>query len=416
MSMDKVYESICDGKILAAHPVGRGGAFMGIVKMSVGNKIGVHINNITKEELLSSNYGDIILEVSKKISLEDMLGDIDYKIIGETKNQSSIRLTYDGHEKKYGLSDIIKKWEAPLAEVFPTRTEKYRDIVEENVENISFTERLGKGPSVKTAIPNVVIPVFPGTNCEVDSKRAFEQAGAKAHVKIINNLSELGLIESINEISKQIKDSQIVMIPGGFSGGDEPDGSAKFITAVFRNPLISEAIRDLMENRDGLMLGICNGFQALIKLGLLPYGRITEPDEKAPTLTYNDIGRHQSKLINTRIASIKSPWMANCEVGDVHTLAISHGEGKFVASDDVLKELISNGQIATQYVDFKGNAAMDIAYNPNHSIMAIEGITSPDGRIFGKMAHSERAGENIFKNVPGNKYQRIFEAGVNYFK
>lgn len=416
MSMDKVHESILDGKILAAHPVGRGGAFMGIVKMSVGNKIGVHINNITKEELLSSNYGDIILEVSKKISLEDMLGDIDYKIIGETKNQSSIRLTYDGHEKKYGLSDIIKKWEAPLAEVFPTRTEKYRDVVEENVENISFTERLGKGPSVKTATPNVVIPVFPGTNCEVDSKRAFEQAGAKAHVKIINNLSELGLIESINEISKQIRDSQIVMIPGGFSGGDEPDGSAKFITAVFRNPLISEAIRDLMENRDGLMLGICNGFQALIKLGLLPYGRITEPDEKAPTLTYNDIGRHQSKLINTRIASIKSPWMANCEVGDVHTLAISHGEGKFVASDDVLKELISNGQIATQYVDFKGNAAMDIAYNPNHSIMAIEGITSPDGRIFGKMAHSERAGENIFKNVPGNKYQRIFEAGVNYFK
>lgn len=416
IAMDKVHQLILNGKILSAHPVGKGGAFIGVVKMAVGNKIGLCINNITKNELLASNYGDLILEISKKEDPEKLFGDVDYKVIGATKDQSSIKVSYDGHEKKYGISDIIKKWEAPLSEVFPTRTDEFRDTVEENVENISFTERMGKGPSVRAAIPNVVIPVFPGTNCEVDSKRAFEDAGAKAHVHIINNLSELSLIESINAISKQIRESQIVMIPGGFSGGDEPDGSAKFITAVFRNPLISEAIWDLMENRDGLMLGICNGFQALIKLGLLPYGKITEPDAAAPTLTYNDIGRHQSKLINTRVASVKSPWMANCEVGDVHTLAISHGEGKFVAGDEVLKELIANGQIATQYVDFKGNAAMDIAYNPNHSVMAVEAITSPDGRILGKMAHSERAGNNIFKNVPGNKDQRIFEAGVNYFK
>ena len=358
----------------------------------------------------------MILEISKKEKPEELFAGIDYKLIGETKDQSSIQLNYDGQEKKYRLSDVIKKWEAPLSEVFPTRTEEFKDKIEDNVENISFAERLGNGPSVKAAVPGIVIPVFPGTNCEVDSKRAFEEAGGKAHVQIINNLSELGLVESINAISKKIRESQIIMIPGGFSGGDEPDGSAKFITAVFRNPLIREAVIDLMDNRDGLMLGICNGFQALIKLGLLPYGKITEPDEKAPTLTYNDIGRHQSKLVNTRIASVKSPWMANCEVGDIHTLAISHGEGKFVARDEVLKELIAKGQVATQYVDFKGNASMDIAYNPNHSAMAIEGITSPDGRIFGKMAHSERAGENIFKNVPGNKYQRIFEAGVNYFK
>lgn len=416
VAMDRIHELISDKKILAAHPVGRGGAFIGIVKMAVGNKIGAFINNITKEELLASNYGDMILEISKKEKPEELFAGIDYKLIGETKDQSSIQLNYDGQEKKYRLSDVIKKWEAPLSEVFPTRTEEFKDKIEDNVENISFAERLGNGPSVKAAVPGIVIPVFPGTNCEVDSKRAFEEAGGKAHVQIINNLSELGLVESINAISKKIRESQIIMIPGGFSGGDEPDGSAKFITAVFRNPLIREAVIDLMDNRDGLMLGICNGFQALIKLGLLPYGKITEPDEKAPTLTYNDIGRHQSKLVNTRIASVKSPWMANCEVGDIHTLAISHGEGKFVARDEVLKELIAKGQVATQYVDFKGNASMDIAYNPNHSAMAIEGITSPDGRIFGKMAHSERAGENIFKNVPGNKYQRIFEAGVNYFK
>lgn len=416
VAMDRIHELISDKKILAAHPVGRGGAFIGIVKMAVGNKIGAFINNIIKEELLASNYGDMILEISKKEKPEELFAGIDYKLIGETKDQSSIQLNYDGQEKKYRLSDVIKKWEAPLSEVFPTRTEEFKDKIEDNVENISFAERLGNGPSVKAAVPGIVIPVFPGTNCEVDSKRAFEEAGGKAHVQIINNLSELGLVESINAISKKIRESQIIMIPGGFSGGDEPDGSAKFITAVFRNPLIREAVIDLMDNRDGLMLGICNGFQALIKLGLLPYGKITEPDEKAPTLTYNDIGRHQSKLVNTRIASVKSPWMANCEVGDIHTLAISHGEGKFVARDEVLKELIAKGQVATQYVDFKGNASMDIAYNPNHSAMAIEGITSPDGRIFGKMAHSERAGENIFKNVPGNKYQRIFEAGVNYFK
>ena len=216
----------------------------------------------------------MILEISKKEKPEELFAGIDYKLIGETKDQSSIQLNYDGQEKKYRLSDVIKKWEAPLSEVFPTRTEEFKDKIEDNVENISFAERLGNGPSVKAAVPGIVIPVFPGTNCEVDSKRAFEEAGGKAHVQIINNLSELGLVESINAISKKIRESQIIMIPGGFSGGDEPDGSAKFITAVFRNPLIREAVIDLMDNRDGLMLGICNGFQALIKLGLLPYPEI----------------------------------------------------------------------------------------------------------------------------------------------
>ncbi|HYE67741.1 MAG TPA: phosphoribosylformylglycinamidine synthase subunit PurQ, partial [Anaerovoracaceae bacterium] len=232
---------------------------------------------------------------------------------------------------------------------------------------------------------------------------------------ILRNLKQAELATSIDEMVRKIKNSQIVMIPGGFSGGDEPDGSAKFITAVFRNPAVREAVEDLLKNRDGLLLGICNGFQALIKLGLVPYGRITEPDEANPTLTYNRIGRHASCLVRTRIASVKSPWLANTEVGDIHTIPVSHGEGRFIATDEIIRQLIGNGQIATQYVDLDGKPSMETAYNPNESILAIEGITSPDGRVFGKMAHSERIGKNLYKNVLGNNDQKIFEAGTAYF-
>ena len=269
---------------------------------------------------------------------------------------------------------------------------------------------------VKVPQPKVVIPTFPGTNCEVDSARAFRRAGAEADIHIIRNLTTAQLEESISELEKKIRESQIIMIPGGFSGGDEPDGSAKFIAAIFKNPNIKDAVTDLLENRDGLMLGICNGFQALIKLGLVPYGKIVDGTEDSPTLTYNTIGRHESCLVRTGIASVKSPWLSGVNTGDVFTIPVSHGEGRFIASPQIVKELAANGQIATQYVDFAGNPSMDIAFNPNGSVMAIEGITSPDGRVFGKMGHSERIGENLYKNGYGEKDMKIFESGVNYFK
>ena len=250
----------------------------------------------------------------------------------------------------------------------------------------------------------------------MDSKRAFERAGGEADIHMIRNLNELALVESISELATKIKQSQIIMIPGGFSGGDEPDGSAKFITAVFRNPLISEAVADLLENRDGLILGVCNGFQALVKLGLVPYGEIRPMTADSPTLTYNKIGRHVSQLIRTRVGSVKSPWLSACEVGDTFTIPVSHGEGAFTCSEEVLQDMRNGGQIATQYVDFSGDPSMDIDFNPNHSVLAIEGITSPDGRVFGKMGHAERIGKNVYKNVPGEKDMKIFESGVKYFK
>ena len=262
----------------------------------------------------------------------------------------------------------------------------------------------------------MIIPAFPGTNCEVDSARAFERAGAEAEIQIIRNLTTVELEASIYELESKIRQSQMIMIPGGFSGGDEPDGSAKFITAVFRNPAIADAVTELLEKRDGLMLGICNGFQALIKLGLVPYGKITEATEHSPTLTYNKIGRHASCLVRTGIASVKSPWLAGTNIGDIYTIPVSHGEGRFIAEPDVLENLRANGQIATQYVDYDGEPSMDIEFNPNGSVLAIEGITSPDGRVFGKMGHSERIGKNVYKNVAGEKDMKIFESGVKYFR
>ena len=266
------------------------------------------------------------------------------------------------------------------------------------------------------AKPKVIIPVFPGTNCEYDTAHAFARAGADPEVLVIRNLTPADVTASCEALVKAINESQIVMLPGGFSGGDEPDGSAKFIASFFRNPAVTEAVRDLLQHRDGLMLGICNGFQALIKLGLAAYGDIRPITACDPTLTFNTIGRHQSMLVRTRIASTGSPWLSKCSVGDQHTVAISHGEGRFVAPQSVLDTLIANGQIATQYVDQNGSPSMDMKYNPNGSVLAIEGITSPDGRVFGKMGHSERSGEYLYKNVTGDKYQPILEGGVDYFK
>ena len=262
----------------------------------------------------------------------------------------------------------------------------------------------------------MLIPVFPGTNCEYDTAKAFLDAGANAEIFVIKNLTASDVAYSVEEFSKKAKESQIVFIPGGFSGGDEPDGSGKFITAFFRNEMVKEEIKALLETRDGLMGGICNGFQALIKLGLVPYGKIIDTDETCPTLTYNDIARHQSKIVNIRISSNKSPWLSGVKVGDVYSVPISHGEGKFVASQELIKKLQENGQIMSQYVDFNGNATMDVKFNPNGSIDAIEGILSPDGRVFGKMGHSERKGYGLYKNVLGNYDMKLFESAVKYFK
>ncbi len=300
----------------------------------------------------------------------------------------------------------------PLEKVFPTKA-----IVENTkVEYVDYEVRNNSKPSIRFAKPRVLIPTFPGTNCEYDTARAFERAGAEPHIMIFNNLSSYDIGESINIMAEKINNSQIIALPGGFSAGDEPDGSGKFIAAVFRNPRIKEAVTDLLESRDGLILGICNGFQALIKLGLVPYGEIRDIDEKCPTLTYNKIGRHISRMVRTRVSSTLSPWLRSVETGDIHTIAMSHGEGRFAASEEVIKHLLINGQIATQYVDDFGNASMQMPYNPNGSDYAIEGITSPDGRVFGKMGHSERIGQDIAKNISGNKNQKIFEAGVRYFK
>ena len=425
-SMDKVHQLILEGKVLAADPVGKGGAFMTLVKMALGNKVGIEVRGLTMRELSQVRYGDMILQIPSRYlpttgatypDAKKLFGDIPARTIGKTTIDGRIKIIADFQPFDEAIDDVINVWSYPLEGVFPTRTADFafeEDRTE--VKKVSFTERNTARPAIKVARPKVLIPVFPGTNCEVDTARAFEKAGAEADIHIIRNLSTQALEDSINEMARKIKESQMIMIPGGFSGGDEPDGSAKFITAVFRNPKISEAVTDLLDNRDGLMLGICNGFQALIKLGLVPYGKITDMKADSPTLTYNKIGRHASCLVQTRIASVKSPWLAGTNVDDVYTLPVSHGEGRFIASEEMLARLEANGQIATQYVDFRGEPSMDIKYNPNGSDWAIEAITSPDGRVLGKMGHSERIGKNVYKNVPGEKDQKIFESGVAYFK
>ena len=271
-------------------------------------------------------------------------------------------------------------------------------------------------PAVKTARPRALIPVFPGTNCEYDTARALRRAGAEPVVMVVGNLTPQAVSDSIRTMERLIGESQMIVLPGGFSGGDEPDGSAKLIAAFFRNPRISDAVHRLLQDRDGLMLGICNGFQALIKLGLVPYGRILDTDANCPTLTFNTIGRHQSMLVRTRICSDLSPWLSKCAPGELHTVAVSHGEGRFVAPPELARKLAEAGQIAAQYVDAEGKPTMDLRYNPNGSLFAVEAITSPDGRVLGKMGHSERSGKNLYKNVPGNAFQPIFEGGVSYFR
>lgn len=404
-----VYEIIKKGKVLASHTVRSGGIAETISKMCFGNMIGFKFEDAAEvQRLFEPLYGSIVLEIDGKENLEELFGTAEFKILGVTQEKQSI----DVNGLSLDINELCSKWQEPLEKIFPTKVEQPGDTPNE----YEYKERNQKRPAVTVAKPRVFIPVFPGTNCEYDSAKAFERAGGQVDIFVIKNLSPKEIDESIEEMAKRIERSQIVMIPGGFSGGDDPDGSGKFIATAFRNSRIKEAVMKLLNQRDGLMLGICNGFQALIKLGLVPYGEIRDLNEDSPTLTFNTIGRHVSCMVNTKVTSVLSPWFNNVKVGDVHTIAVSHGEGRFIASKEVLETLAKNGQIATQFVDFDNKATYDIRFNPNGSYEAIEGITSPDGRVLGKMGHSERTGKNVAKNVPGEKEQKIFEAGINYFK
>ena len=397
----KTVEKLIESKrVLSAYTLGFGGMAEALFKMSLGNEIGVKLcDSLSNEQLFKLSYGSFILETDGELSIGRVIGETTKKYVFEACGES------------LDIKTLQKDYENKLSSVFP-----YENIGEnKTVEKTSFIAKEKSTSAIKVARPRVVIPVFPGTNCEYDSARAMRLAGAVPEIFVINNLTPSAVAQSVEKMVSLINNAQMIFIPGGFSGGDEPEGSAKFITAFFRNPSVSEAVDNLLKKRDGLMLGICNGFQALIKLGLLTNGEISETDSGCPTLTFNTINRHQSKIIRTRIASNLSPWLTGVEVGDIHNVAVSHGEGRFVASDEVLEALRKNGQIATQYVDLNGEATMDVWFNPNGSYLAIEGITSPDGRIFGKMAHCERAGDNLYKNVAGNYDMKVFASGVGYF-
>jgi phosphoribosylformylglycinamidine synthase len=417
--LDKTYKRITElihaGQILAAYPVRGGGIAEAISKMSFGNRIGFSLaeQSIVPGEintmLFSPDYGSLVVEMPQGVDIKETLASLPYRILGKTQAKEAIEIG----STIISLREAQDAWETPLEKVFPTKT---ADIERTAPPLLNYNRRGQAKSRVTVARPRVFIPVFPGTNCEYDTKKRFELAGAETDVFVIQNLTPLAIEESIKVMAAKIKKSQIIMLPGGFSAGDEPEGSGKFIATIFRNPRIRDEVMDLLKNRDGLMLGICNGFQALIKLGLVPYGEIRDIDETQPTLTYNRIGRHMSCMAKTRISSVLSPWFANVQAGDIYQIAISHGEGRFVASEADIKQMMEGGQIAAQYVDEEGQPTYDIRFNPNGSDYAVEAITSPDGRILGKMGHSERIGHNLYINIPDEKDQRLFEAGVNYFK
>ena len=371
-----------------------------VMNMGFGNRIGFEAESGTVRDWYTPLPGAIVAELSEPCA--------DLSCLGWTSDEPVIRL----EGESVGLSELLDLNEGVLKNVYPTRVET------DETEIPAFLYTAGKplAPAVKHAKPKAVIPVFPGTNCEYDTARAWIEAGGEAEILVVRNLTADAVAESVERFSRALKTVQTVLIPGGFSGGDEPDGSAKFITAFFRNPSVKEQVEALLQDRDGLMLGICNGFQALIKLGLVPYGKILDTDEHFPTLSFNTIGRHQSKLVRTRVCSNLSPWLAGTKPGEIYTVPISHGEGRFLAEPALIEQLASRGQIATQYVDLEGVPSMDTDFNPNASLCAIEGITSPDGRILGKMGHSERIGKKLYRNVPGEQDMQLFRSAINYFK
>ncbi len=398
---NKVTELMRAGKVCAAYTPTIGGIAEAVMKSAFGNGFGFSFNEeIALDKLFGYCYGAFLLEVTEDIDNALLIGTI----------TDDGRFTYGG--ESVAENDILKVYEDKLEGVYSCNIPDTKAPV----EDFSFKAASRPTASVKVAKPKVLIPAFPGTNCEYDSAKAMADAGADAKIIVINNLSAEGIRQSVETFARELKTAQMVFIPGGFSGGDEPDGSAKFITAFFRNAAVKEGVTELLDNRGGLMCGICNGFQALIKLGLVPYGKIIDTDENCPTLTYNTISRHQSKIVRTRVASNLSPWLSLTNVGDVYNVPISHGEGRFLCSEELVRELAARGQIATQYVDLNGNATTDVRYNPNNSVYAIEGITSPDGRVFGKMGHSERWDRGLYRNVPGNYDIKMFEAAVKYFK
>lgn len=396
------------GSVLSMYSPGFGGIAEAVMKMSFGNKIGFRFEeNFNINDIFSWNYGSIIVEADQKLANSKSI----IKKLGETVDDGAISFG----EEKVLIDDLLELSESKLESVYNLKS----DASHEEITKISYEANKRyeyKGNALVSTRPKVLIPVFPGTNCEYDSEKAATRAGADAKIMIIRNLNAEDIERSVEEFAKEIEKSQMIFIPGGFSGGDEPDGSGKFITSFFRNDIIKEKTMDLLNKRDGLMCGICNGFQALIKLGLVPFGEIRDMDEDCPTLTFNEIGRHQSRLVRIRIASNMSPWLSMTDVDDVYTIPISHGEGRLIANNELLDKLKKSGQIATQYVDFDGNPTMDIMHNPNGSTLAIEGMTSPDGRVFGKMGHAERISKGIYKNVPGNYDMKMFEAAVKYFK
>ena len=389
------------GKVKAAWAVEHG-IGEAVMKMSFGNRIGFAACEDLGDNWHLGLWGFLVAELTEDIQIPGVMK------IGTTTEDAVIALGSD----TASIDELYALHTGTLEDVYPVHAKEDQG----EIPTFSYDGKCGIAPAVKVAKPKVLIPVFPGTNCEYDSARAVERAGAEAEIFVVRNLTADAVASSVEEFSRKVKDSQIVFIPGGFSGGDEPDGSAKFITAFFRNAAVKESVTELLDRRDGLMCGICNGFQALIKLGLVPYGQIRDTDETCPTLTFNNISRHQSRIVHTRIASAKSPWLSLMNVGDIVNVPISHGEGKFLASPELIAQLAANGQIATQYVDLDGKATANIDFNPNGSLCAIEGITSPDGRVFGKMGHSERIGMGLYKNVPGQYDIRMFEAAVRYFK
>ena len=409
-SLKEIYETvhrlISDGKIVSAYTPGFGGVAEAILKMAMGNDIGFAYDSVDMETIFGYQYGGFVAELEGEVEISAD----GFSVITLGKTTAEKTITYGA--ESLALTDLCKIYEDKLESIYTCNIETESSKLE--TFRYEATER--PHAKVKVDVPKVLIPVFPGTNCEYDSAKAFRDAGAEAEIFVVNNLTAASIAKSVEDFAAKVRESQIIFIPGGFSGGDEPDGSGKFITAFFRNQEVKEAVTDLLNNRDGLMLGICNGFQALIKLGLVPYGKIIDTDENCPTLTFNEISRHQSKLVRTRIASNKSPWLANTTPDQIYTVPISHGEGRFIASETLIRDLAENGQIITQYVDLEGNVTSDIQYNPNGSYFAIEGITSPDGRVLGKMGHSERIGANLYKNVPGDFDMGMFCAAVEYFK
>ena len=402
-----IYKEIQTGNIVSAYALDRHGVVAAVSKMAFGNRMGVKIEpSIDADMLFMPAFGDIVAEVPAE-KVEQLR--IDYVLLGEVTQEEK----FSHKDIEIPFQEAQDVWMKTLENVFATKSPaSLEEKVEEKLYNASDIHIC----SHKIAKPRVFIPVFPGTNCEYDSKRAFERAGATVITKVFRNMNASDIRESVLEFEKAISQAQIIMFPGGFSAGDEPDGSAKFFATAFQNAKIKEAVEVLLNERDGLALGICNGFQALIKLGLVPYGQIVGQTKDSPTLTYNTIGRHISKMVYTKVVTNKSPWLQGAELGGVYTNPASHGEGRFVASKDCLEQLFANGQVATQYCDINGNISMDEEWNVNGSYCAIEGITSPDGRVLGKMAHSERRGDFIAKNIYGEQDMKIFESGVQYFK